>query len=507
MSRISNSIKNIKYAMLGQAMSIIINFLTRTIFTRVLSAEYLGVNGLFSNIISILSLAELGVGSAIIYSMYKPLAEKDVLKLKVLMNFYKKVYFTIGIFILVFGVGITPFLQTFIKEMPDIQNLNAIYILYVTNSAFTYFLSYKRSFLIADQKKYIDTFYEYTFLLIRNVFQIIVLLATKNFLLYLMIQIIITVLQNAIISAKTDRLYPFLREKIEVKMDKEDTALIVKNTKALLMHKIGGVLVLGTDNLVISKFVGIIEVGLYSNYLMIIAALNQVIGLVFQSLASSIGNLGVTEKGDKNIFIFKAIDLIGFWIVSFSSICLVILFNPFINLWLGINYMFPSSVVLLIVINFYFSGRRQSVLTFKEAFGLFWYDRYKPLFEAGINLIFSLILVKYFGIEGVIMGTIVSTLTICVTVEPYVLFKYGFKTSPKAYYFDYTFKAAITVIVGVITWGICTIFSDATFGSFFLRMVVCASIPNLIFVVIFWKTQEFQYLLMVVKNVIKKKNI
>lgn len=507
MSRTSNSIKNIKYAMIGQIMIILVNFLTRTVFARVLSAEYLGLNGLFSNILSVLSLAELGVGSAIIYSMYKPLADKDELKLKALMNFYKKIYSVIGFFIFSVGVGLTPFLLAFIKDVPNIPYIKTIYVLYVANSAFSYLFSYKRSFLIADQKKYIDSFYQYAFYLIRNVLQIIILLTTKNFLLYLIIQIIITVVHNVTISAKTDRLYPFLKEKNDVKMDKEDTALIVKNTRALVMHKIGGVLVLGTDNLIISKFVGIVEVGLYSNYVMIIMALDQAIEVVFQSLTSSIGNLGVTENGDKKIFVFKTINLIGFWIVSFVSICLFILFNPFINLWLGAEYLFPSSVVLLIVINFYFSGRRRSVLTFKDALGLFWYDRYKPLFESSINLIFSLVLVQYFGIGGVIIGTIVSALTVCLTVEPYVLYKYGFKISSKSYYLEYAMHTLITIVVGAITWVICTLFSDATFGSFLGKLIVSVIIPNLIFIIIFWKTQEFQYLMGILKNSINDKLI
>lgn len=486
-------------------MTVLINFLTRTVFARVLSAEYLGLNGLFSNILSVLSLAELGVGSAIIYSMYKPLADKDEYKLQALMNFYKKIYTSIGLFILVIGVGLTPFLPVFIKEMPDIPNIKTIYVLYVANSAFTYFFSYKRSFLIADQKKYIDSFYQYSFYLLRNVLQIILLLATRNFLLYLIIQIIVTFIQNATISIRTDRLYPFLKGKNVAVMDKEDTALIVKNTKALVMHKIGSVLVLGTDNLVISKFVGIIEVGLYSNYLLILTALNQAIGMVFQSLTSSIGNLGVTEEGNKNIAVFKAIDLIGYWTVSFAAISLAILFNPFINLWLGAQYLFPTSVVLLIVMNFYFSGRRQSVLTFKDALGLFWNDRYKPLFEAGINLIVSLVLVQFMGIEGVIIGTIVSTLTTCLTVEPHVLYKYGFKTSPRGYYQNYILHTGVTAIAGLVTWSACSVFSATTFGGFIGKLVVTAIIPNLIFLVVFWKTQEFQYLLGILRNLVNKK--
>lgn len=505
MSRTSNSIRNITYAILGQGMTFLFSFFVRAIFIRTLGSEYLGLNGLFSNILSVLSMAELGVGSAIIYSMYKPLASKDEMKLIALMNFYKKIYVSIGLFILTFGLMLTPFLSVFVKEMPNIPFIKTIYVLYVIESASTYFFSYKRSFLIADQKKYIDSFYQYSFYLIRTVLQIFILLVTKNFLLYLIIQIIFTVIHNTTISVKTDRLYPFLKEKNAVKMEKDDIALIVKNTKALIMHKIGSVLVLGTDNLIISKFIGIVEVGLYSNYMLIIVALSQTIGMIFQSVTSSIGNLGVTEEVNKNIFVFKVIDLIGYWIVSFTAISLVVLLNPLINLWLGTQYMFPNSVVLLIVMSFYFTVRRKSILTFKDAFGLFWYDRYKPLLESGINLTVSLVLVQFMGIEGVIIGTIFSTLTTCVTVEPYVLYKYGFKISSKGYYLKYAMHTGITVVVGFVTWTACSVFSSVTLGSFIGKLIIAAIIPNMIFLAIFWKSQEFQYLLRILKNIINKK--
>lgn len=505
MSRTTNAIKNIKYSMLGQILTLIANFVTRMVFVRVLGAEYLGLSGLFSNILSILSLAELGIGSAIVYSMYKPLSEKDENKLKALMNLYKYAYILIGILILIVGVSITPFLEFLIKDVPDIPYIKLIYIMYVLNSGFSYFFSYKISFLIADQKKYIESLYHYSFYLLRNIIQIVVLLITKNFILYLGIQIVITLTENIILSKKVDKFYPFLKEKNNVRLEAKEKNTIFNNVKAMIFHKLGRVIVLGTDNLLISKFVGIVEVGVYSNYLLIINALKQVFNIIFQSMIASIGNLGATENKEKNRFIFSCIDLFGFWIYAFSSICLLILFNPFINLWLGEEYTFPFSVVLLIVISFYFTGRRKSVLTFRDALGLFWYDRHKPIFESVINLLVSIILAKLIGIQGIILGTIISTIATCFWIEPYVLFKNGFKASVRPYFTKYVIWTLFMIFVGIITWMITSLFSDYTLLGFIGKIITCVIVPNSLFLVIFWKNEEFQYLNNTLKSKIKNK--
>lgn len=505
MSRTTNSIKNIKYSFIGQVLNLLASFAMRMVFVRTLSKEYLGLDGLFSNILSILSLAELGVGSAIVYSIYKPLAENDDSKLKGLMNLYKKAYISIGILILIIGIALTPFLGYFIIDMPNIAYINMIYIIYVFNSASTYFFSYKRSFLIADQKKYIDSYYHYLFYFMRIIIQIILLLFTKNFLLYLGIQVLSTLIENTTISNKIDKLYPFLKGKGNEKISQDEKRTIIRNAKAMMFHKLGSVIVMGTDNLLISKFVGLIEVGLYSNYILITSALNQIFSTLFQSMTASIGNLGVTESNEKNIFVFNCIDFFGFWIYAFATICLIILFNPFINLWLGGDYLFSNDIILLIVINFYLTGRRKSVLTFRDAQGLFWYDRYKPLLESIINLIASIILVNFMGIKGVILGTIVSTLATCFWIEPYVLYKYGFKSSAKKYFIKYIIWTFIFIVVGYITWIISSAISDYTILGFTMKIILCATIPNMMFLIIFWKSREFQYLFNILKLVCTNK--
>ena len=493
MSRTKIATKNIKFAIGGQIIGIVIGFIARIFFIRTLGQEYLGLNGLFTNILSILSLAELGVGPAIVYSMYKPLAEDDRYKVKALMNLYKRSYISIGCAIAFIGIGLTPFLEFFIKELPDIERIRLIYLMFVANSAISYFFSYKRSLIIADQKRYIATFYKYVFYLILNILQILVLIYTKNYILFLVLLILSTTIENICVSIKADKMYPFLKDKSKASLSSSEKKSILQNIKAMMYHKFGTTIVMGTDNLLISKFVGLVEVGLYSNYLFIKNALNTMYGLLFQSITASIGNLGATESIKKRLFIFKCINFAGYYIYAFSSICLMVLFNPFIEIWAGSSYLFPMEIVFLIVLNFYVTGMRKSVLTFRDALGLFWHDRYKPLFESLVNLLVSLLLVKSLGIRGILLGTTVSTITVCFWIEPLILYKNGFKNSVTDYFITYFKYLVVLVVVGGITYGISAFVFYTGFVGLLIKSFICLIVPNTLFVLIFRNSLEFKY--------------
>lgn len=504
--RTISSIKNLIVAFGGQFIGIIISFVARIVFLQILNAEYLGINGLFTNILTILCLAELGIGSAMNFSLYKPLAEHNKEKIKSLMYLYKKAYIIIGIIILVLGIAISPLLPYFINEMPDIpENIYFIYILFVINTGISYFFSYKRALIISDQKRYIATFYRYAFYFLLNVAQIICLLITRNYILFLVLQIIFTLLENIFVSIKANKMYPYLKEKNIDKLLKEETKEIKKNVFAMVIHKVGGIVVNSTDNILISKFVSLTAVGLYSNYYLITNALNIVIGQVFSSIVASIGNLGATENKEKLKNIFDKVFFMNFWIFGFSSICLYILFNDFITLWLGEEFLLSISVMLVIVISFYITGMRKSVLNFKDALGLFWYDRYKPIFEVVINLITSIILAQKIGLAGVFIGTIISTLTTSFWVEPYVLYKYGFKTKLREYFKQCIKYTIITILVALLTIFIVnTLFTSVTILSFIGKLLLCIGIPNLCFVIIFRKSEEFIYFKNLIEAIINK---
>lgn len=500
--RTKNSIKNIFTALIGQIFGILISFVSRLIFIKYLGIEYLGINGLFTNILTILSLAELGVGSAMIYSLYKPIAEEDKKKIQGLMNFYATAYNVIGIVVLILGVSILPFLNFFVKT--DVKNLELLYFLYLASSVITYFYAYKRSLIIADQKNYIVTFYRYLFVFLLNFVQILILVFTRNFILFLIAQIIFSLFENIAISRRANQLYPNYLQKNRVKIDSVSKNEITKNIRAMFFHRIGGVIVDGTSSIFISLYSGVLMVGLYSNYLLIINALNSVTNQMFSSITASVGNLNVKEGRDKSKKVYDMILLGNFWIFGFISICLWILINPFISLWLGEQYILNNTIVLLIIISFYFRGMRKATLTFKDAYGLFWNDRYKPVFEAVLFIIFSLILGSKFGITGILLANILSSLATNFWIEPYVLFKFGFKKNLKNYYLTYMKYTLILIVSLLITSYFGSFIHYINLLNFVLLLIICIFVPNLLFFLLFRKTNEFQQLQKIINMILFK---
>ena len=451
MTRTKKSIKNIKYALVGQVSALLITFVSRTVFVKILGEEYLGVNSLFTNILTMLSFAELGIGAAITYSLYSPLANNETEQIKSIMLLFKKVYKYIGVIILILSVLLIPFLDNIAKDGYDVNGVYLIYFLFVINSVVSYFYNYKRSLIIADQNRYIATIYRYAFFNITSIIQIALLIVFKNYILFLIIQVVMTILENILISKKADQMYPYLKDNNVKKLDKVTLSEIIKNTKAMFGHKIGGIIVNSTDNLLISKISGIATVGLYSNYLLIVGSLNTVFSILFQSVMSSIGNLGVSSSYEKKNEIFNIVNLVCFVIYGFTSVLLLLFLNPFIKLWIGEKFLLENSVLWIIIINFYITGMRKSVLTFRDALGLFWHDRFKPIFEVLFNLTFSIILGLKFGIFGILLGTTLSTLFVCCWVEPYILFKYGLKSELKKYFLIYFYQIFVLLIIITIS--------------------------------------------------------
>lgn len=504
MNRTQKSLKNITAAAIGQSFGLIISFVARIFFVQILGKEYLGLNGLFSNILTILSLAELGVGEAITFSLYKPLAKHDTDKCRALMQLYKKVYTIIGVVIFVLGLAVSPFLNYLIKDVPDIPNIQLIFILFVLNTSISYFFSYKRNLIIADQNRYIATIYRYGFFFVLNVAQIICLATTKNYILFLSLQIITTLLENIAISLKANQLYPYLKNKESESLDKRDKNEIIKNTKAMLMHKVGGIIVSSTDNLLLSKFVNLASVGLYSNYYLITNAINLVFNQVFSSITASVGNLCVGKDYEKQYKTYKKVDFLNYWITSFATICLICLFSPLITIWLGNEYTFNFLTTLIIVINFYVYGMRKTNLTFREASGLFYKDRWKAVIEAEINLVASIILAIHFGVFGVFLGTFISSITTCVWVEPYILYKYQFKKKLRSYFGTYIKRAALTTIIATAMYYLCSfVNSGDQYIDFSAKLIACLAIPNFVMWLIFRKANEFRYFKDLIAKIIK----
>lgn len=493
MSRTENSLKNIRVTLFFQAATILVGFFTRKIFVQALTQEYLGLNGAFSNILSVLSLTELGIGSAITYSLYRPLAERDVGQIIPLMAFFRRVYRVIGLAVALLGCALSPLLPVLVKDLPDIPHLYLIYLLFVLDSSLSYFYVYKQSLIIADQRQYLTSACHHGLKILLRLTQALFLRLTRDYFVYLGLQIGATLLENAILSFLAGRRYPYLAAQAPARLSPEIRRDILRNTKAMIAHKIGGVVVFGTDSLLISLFAGAVPVGLYSNYLMVTGGLTSAYRQIFQSLTASVGNLGAAKEPELALPVFGRVSFAGAWLYGFSSVCLLVLLDPFIELWVGKEYLFSREIVELIVLNFYVTGMRESGHIFREAYGLYWYERYKPIAESIINLTVSAILAVPFGIRGIFAGTFISTMATCFWIEPLVLFKYALHSSAGPYFKNYAVNTLITLLTAAAVWQSCELLPGTGLPLFWAKAAVCAAVGNLGYLLAYRRREEFRY--------------
>ena len=378
-TRTEYSVMNTSVAFVAQAAAILMGFFTRVVFTRTLSEGYVGINGLFTDILNILSLSELGVGTAITFALYEPIAKNDIKKQQILMQMFHRFYRMTAAFVLGAGLLLVPFLNILMKDRPDVDHLLLIYLLYLSNSVISYLLIYKKTLVSAHQLNYLTVLYHNGFLVLQDICQILVLLLTGNFILFLIVAILCTFMGNVCMSKKADELFPYLKEKCTEKLPENEKQEIGKNVGAMMMHKLGNVVVNNTDNLLISSFVGVVSAGVYSNYFLIIGSVRQVLDQALQGVTASVGNLGATEVEEKVQKVFGLLFFIGQWVYGFAAICLFELLNPFVELAFGKKYLFTRKIVLILCVNFFINGTRKAVIIFKESMGAFWYDRYKAV--------------------------------------------------------------------------------------------------------------------------------
>ena len=505
MSRLTNTIRNAAVGFGAQLIIVLLNFINRTFFIRYLGAEYLGLSGLFSKILSMLSLAELGIGVAISFSLYKPLQEQDIRKTKALMSFYQLAYNVIGVVILGLGLCLVPFLDRLIKNRPDIPNFTLIYLLFLANSVVSYFFTYKRSLLSADQKEYLNTINRTLFSIIQCAGQFIVLVFTRNYLLYLLVVIICTIGSNIRISYQCDKLYPYLKGNQE-RLTKEETKTLLKYVGAQLSHKVGGIVVSGTDNVLTTALVngGLVIVGLYSNYLLLINTIKSVITMFFTAVTASVGNLNAECNTEKSKEVFDKMFFLNMCFYGISTSCIYNLANDFIRLWIGEDYLLSTGIMTVIVINYYISGMRQTCQTYNTTLGLFWNDRFKPWIEALINLVSSIALARYYGFMGILLGTLISTVTTSFWVEPYILYKHGFNMRLGDYFIRYgQYTAAILFATG-LAFFLTGFMVVNSFAMWIVKAILVGMISVCAIVLCFYRKSEFIGLKLIVINLLIK---
>jgi len=501
--RVKNSLINISAGIVNQMIITLLSFLSRTIFISTLGIEYLGINGLFTNILAMLTLAEAGLGASIMYSLYKPVAENDYHKINVLMKFYRNTYMVIALVIFLLGLSIIPFLDYIIKDS-NVENVHWIYLIFLLNTVAPYFYVHKNSFLNVCQKGYIVTAIYSVSSILSVLIKIAILQYTQNYILYLIIDSAITISNSIILATIVNKMYPYLKNKIKDKLDNETRKDITKNVKAMVIQNIGNYLVFGTDNIIISSFVSVTAVGLYSNYNMLIEICRTFINQVFNNIYHSVGNLVAKESVDKVYSVYKTYRLVNFWLYSFSTIFLTIMLEDFIVLWVGSEFLMEEGLLLILMINFYERGMRNSITTLKTTAGIFHEDRFAPIIQAIINLTISLVLVQSMGITGVFIGTLVSAIAVPFWRTPYLVYKKVFHQPVNRYFINYILFTTIGIGTYFLTNLICSFVPTQNFANLIIRALICLGFPNLVYILIFYKTDEFKYIFKIVKSLMGK---
>lgn len=505
-SRTEYSLLNMLTGIFGYGINTIAGFICRIIFVRTLSAEYLGISGLFTNILSMLSLAELGISSAITYALYTPIANNDEKKITAIMHFYRKAYWFIGILIAIVGIGLIPFLDLIIKDIPTIkENIYVLYLLYLISTVISYFFSYRQSLMISMQRQYIVLGYNYVITILQSILQIFFLILTKEYILYLLIQIIGGIIYNVWVSHKTVKDYPYIKSKYFEQLTHNETVDLLKNVKALAVNKLAGVLVNSTDNIAISFFNGLSSVGLSSNYILFSSTLDKLITQLFNGLTGSVGNLNATVNDEEKYSFFKILNLANFWLYGWAAIGMMFVSSELVHLFYGEEYILSIGIPLILSVNMYTIGMLHAVYTYKSTLGLFKYGQYVLFFTGIINLILDVILGKKYGIIGIYFATLVARLLTNLWYEPYAVYKYGLKKSPVLYFKRYSFFTIILLVTAIVSGLFCSLCDFSVLLNIFVKIIICSAVPNLFFYLCFRKTKEFEYLSSSIKRIIYTK--
>lgn len=472
------------------------SFIFRTVFLYVLNASYLGISSLFTNILQVFSLTELGIGSVIAFNMYRPIKDGDDKSCAELLNFYKTVYSIIGILTLVLGGVFYPFIDSVIADpgnIPSDVNLNLVYWLFVIQSASSYFCVYRQSLLNADQKGYLISSANCIYNILSNIIKIAILLISANYTLVLTVGICIGILYNYFLSVYSSRQYPSIVSQSNAKLSRSKCIRILKDTGALMCHKVGGVVLNSTDSIILSTFIGVTTVGLYSNYQLISSALDLFLNKIFGSFVPTIGNALIDAVDDEKLSLYKKLRFINIWAASLCAACFYLLINNFITLWLGSEYLLDQSVTIVLSIHFFWNSSRIINVCFVNASGLFVKDKLRPLIQAVLNLVISIVGVIHLGIVGVFIGTFVSTLLTSAWREGVILYKYLFHTSPADYFKCYVFWFIISLFPCILLNSLFSYFSISIM-SFLFETVLSLALINLYFCLVFHKDDSFYFL-------------
>lgn len=476
-------------------VTILMGFLVRWLFIHHLGQEYLGVNSVMESMLTLLSMTELGIGTSVAFALYKPIDDDDQKRIGSLMAFYRSIYHVIGVLTAVLGVLLIPFMSFFTKDATQVANMNFIYLLFLTNTVLSYFFSYKRTLLSAYQENYINSLTEDLFAIIKYILQCITIVVFHSYIGYLVIHLVCCFSANVVISKICNKKYSFVKDYKKEKLLPEDKELLKKNVISLMFLKVGGNLVTGTDNLMISS-VNIALMGVYSNYSMIIGIIERVVGNVLRSVMGSIGNLMVQNDEKHKYKVYEEFMFVGFCAFFFISIVMSGCLERFIGLIAGNDWILPPTVTFVVIMNFFLHGMRQPTLAVIEAAGLFNQMRIKAVLEVLVNLVVSFLFLIVFdmGIYGVLFGTTVSKVGVCIWWEVLVVHKYAFSTSVLGYTLKYSKSIIITAVGCFTAYFLSGMITLDGIAGLLLAGIVSAVIFIILMLIFYFKSSEFQRL-------------
>lgn len=494
-SRSENSIRNSMLGVTAQFTHLILSFISRKIFIMMLGAVYLGVNSLFSSILSMLSIAELGFGAAICFTMYKPFATGDEDKINIYLSYYKKIYRVIGFIILAIGLGLMPFLGFFLNGVEYTLEIAIIFLLFLFQTCSSYwFLQYRFILFTASQAQYKIEIFNIIYNILLFALQVAVLLLTKNFILYLLVWIALQLSKNIIVGMYAKKAFPFIKQKPQGSLTKEEKTTLYKNVGGLAMYKISGTVCTSSDSMIISAFVSTVLLGLYANYSVILSAILMFLTTLVNSSMASVGNLYVTGENKDQMKVFKTINLINFWLYGVFSICVWCLISPFVGLFYGQEYILDTFTVFWIVINFCTEGLGNTITLFKDACGLYWKGKIRPIFSTIVNIIASIALAKPFGIAGVLMGTVIARFAVFLWYDTRLVYKNVFHSNWLKFIGTYFIELAFIVGLGYIASYAWELFPTITWWSWIAVGFIVFTLANLIYLLVFWRSSTFVYL-------------
>lgn len=510
-SRTKNSILNLVTSFGGRMLTTVLSFIVRTVFINTLGKSYLGINGLFSNILSMLSLTELGVATAMNYRLYRPIADGDEKRIRVLMKFYRKMYRVIGLTILVLGCCLMPFLHIFIKDYDRLPALGInpilIFSLLLGRSVCSYlFFAYRSAIVRAHQKAYVLEVADYGINIVSSVIQILVLLFTENFIIYTATGIAESIFRSVVNAVIAQRMYGFAFKKEEENLSREEIVSLFKDCGALFVYKINSFVLKSTDNIILSSFIGLDIVGLYSNYLILYTTIKSLLSRVYASVRASMGSLFAEADIAVKYRFFEAVNYISIVFYGTACVGVAVVANELIETWIGSSYVLPQPFSILMGIEILFVGLKHNLGQMRNVTGVFRQMWTRPILSIFINLGVSIALVQRLGINGVLIGTIAADALTNFMVDPRIIHKVSFNNyKPVSYYYRKNLKyIALLFAVGAADMWLCSVvLTGYGWFSVAVHILICGLSVPAVFIAIYHKKPEAQYLFNKVNSVLK----